>query len=147
MGLIDLLQRGSLGMQGTASLTHRALGFMPLLLGTPCAPFGNKKAENTARLNLKGFSWLGAVDAVRRGQGNACRNQIKCGMSRRRTGMGETALSGIKIAELKKEHTLLWFQFPPSYHALILHKCPPSNGTEIGSEMPCQKSPAVQGFR
>lgn len=135
-------------MQGAASLSHRALGFVPLALGTPHAPFGNAKAENTAQLNHKDSSWLGAVDAVRWGKGDVCRNQIKHGMSRsRRTRVGEAALSGIRKAEPRKVHTLPWFQFPPSYYTLILHKCPLPNGNETGTKTSCQKLPAMQGFR
>lgn len=43
-------------MEGTASLTPWALGFVPLVLGTPRAPFGNEKAENTTRLNHEDLS-------------------------------------------------------------------------------------------
>lgn len=120
---------------------------MPLALGTPRVPFGNEKAENTAWLNQKDFSWLGAVDAVRRGEGDVCRNKVDHGHEQEQKNKGGWDSSGIRRPKLRKVHTILWFQFPPSYHALILHECPPSNGTMTGSETRCQKSPAVQGFR
>ena len=147
-GAHRLVAKRITGHAGCCLLNSLGTGFVPLALGTPCAPFGNEKAENTERLNQMDFSRLSAADSARRGEGDVCRNQIKRGMNRsRRTRVGKTVLSGIKIAELRQVHTLLWFQFPPSYHALILYKCPPSNGTKTSGETPCQNLPAVQGFR
>lgn len=71
-------------------------------------------------------------------------------MSRsRRTRAGETALSGIKIAELGKVQTLPWLPFPPGYHTLSLHKFSPLKGSETGSKMTANKDFAknCQGFR
>lgn len=99
-------------MQGTASLTHWALGFMPLALGTPRAPFGNEKAENTAWLNQKDFSWLGAVDAVRRGEGDVCRNKVDYGHDQEQKNKGGQDSSGIRRPKLRKVHTVLRVPVP-----------------------------------
>lgn len=84
-----------LDMPGTASLT-RGLWVSHLVLGRKS---WNPEAE------AGGFLLSGDV----------CRNQIQRGMSRSRTRAGETALSGMKIAELRKVQTLPWLQFLPSF--------------------------------
>lgn len=66
--------------------------------------FWGRKAE-TLKAEAGGFLLSGGV----------CKNQIQRGMSRSRGRAGETALSGIKIAELRKVQTLPWLQLLPSY--------------------------------
>lgn len=100
MGLRDT--KRITGHAGRCLLNPLGTGFQAF--GTPCVPFGDERAEITAWLNQEDSSGLGAVDAVRQGEGDACRNHIKCGMRRsRRTRVAEIA--GIKAADLSKAHT------------------------------------------